>query len=116
MKQPSAVLLAALSGFLFGLGGIFSKLAVGGKAFTLANLLASGYFWVAILVSGVGLVFWFWALYLGRVAIVGPFMSGFMIAIPTLAGMLIMGEPVSALKCTMIVAIFVGAVGLSGRG
>lgn len=121
-----AVLLAALAGVGFSVGAIFINIALesvgGGTAgFNIISggqwtvLLSSLPFWIAMLGNGAGLGFWFWALTEGRVAVVGPFMSGFMMLIPAIVGLTFWGETLSLTKIVGIIGIVVGAMGLSRK-
>lgn len=117
-----AVPLAAISGVLFGIGAIFLKMATGTTgAFNVfssgqwATLLGTASFWGMILANGGGIVAWFWALSEGRVAVVGPFMSGFMVMVPVIVGLTYFSEPVTVLKGLGILTITAGGMLLSGR-
>ncbi len=114
--------LAAAAGVLYGIGAIFLKQATGttggfnifsGGQWT--TLLGSPAFLGVIIANALGLLVWFWALSEGRVAVVGPFMSGFMVLIPVIVGLAYFGESLSIMKGVGILAITVGGMALSGR-
>lgn len=120
--------LAGAAGVLFGIGAIFLEQATGttgtfnifaGGEWT--TLLGTPAFWGVIIANAIGLVVWFWALSEGRVAVVGPFMSGFMVMIPVIVAIVYFGESLNPLKLKGqlkligIITITAGGMILSGR-
>jgi len=121
-NSPIAIPLAAIAGCSFAGGAIFMKVATGSigelsvvNSAQWVSLFTNIYFWISIFFNIAGLVMWFWALTEGRVAILGPFMSGFLMLIPAIVGITIMKEPISILKILGISFVVIGALGLSGR-
>ncbi len=120
--------LAAVAGLLFGIGAIFLERAtqIVGTFDVFAwsqwmALLGTPATWGVIIANSIGIVVWFWALTEGRVAVVGPFMSGFMVLVPVIVGIVYFGEFLNLfeikgqLKLVGIIAITVGGMILSGR-
>lgn len=114
--------LSAAAGVLYGIGAIFLKQVT--ESFEIFNilsleqwstLLGTPAIWGVIIAMGLGLLVWFWALSIGRVAVVGPFMSGFMVIVPVIAGLTYFEEDWTWLKGVGILAITVGGMILSGR-
>lgn len=114
--------LAAIAGCLFGVGAIFMKMATGpagtfqvSSAEAWMALLTNLAFWIMVVANAGGLITWFWALSEGRVAVVGPFMSGFMVMIPVIVGLTYFGEALTLTKGIGILTITIGGMFLSRR-
>lgn len=117
-RHRLAVLTAIAAGALFGLGGFFTKIAVGGAPLAIlfsSPLVLNPVAWLAALAGIAGFVLLQTALRHGRLSVVTPIITGVSIVVPVLLALAVLGERISPLNGIGILLILAGSIGLSRK-